>query len=261
MHLDVIDLRKFYYRTKLGRIVQRALREQVVKIWGETKGQTVAGFGFAAPMLRPFLKSARRVLCLMPGEQGVMPWPEGMANHSVLTPETEWPVANGMIDKLVVLHGLETCDNQGELLDEIWRVLGPGGSVLFIVPNRSGLWARSDKTPFGYGRPYSLGQLEAQLRNHNFLVEQHISALFFPPSHRPFWLRFGTYWEGIGLRGVFPVAAGVVMIEATKRVYARPRDGLGAAVKRPLRVLEGITKPSGKPVSGFDGNLKDHLES
>ena len=40
-------------------------------------------------------------------------------------------------------------------------MLAPGGRVVFIVPNRSGLWARRDVTPFGYGRPYSLGQLEA----------------------------------------------------------------------------------------------------
>ena len=58
MHLDVIRLRAFYYRTKLGRIVQRALREEIVRLWPDVKGQTVAGFGFAAPMLRPFLKNA-----------------------------------------------------------------------------------------------------------------------------------------------------------------------------------------------------------
>ena len=69
MHLDVIDLRKFYYRTKLGRIVQRALRDKVERLFGDTKGQTILGYGFAAPMLRPFLKSSRRVICLMPGNK------------------------------------------------------------------------------------------------------------------------------------------------------------------------------------------------
>ena len=123
MHLDVIDLRKFYYRTKLGRIVQRALRDNVERLFGDTKGQTVVGYGFAAPMLRPFLKSSRRVICLMPGQQGVMPWPEGQLNRSVLTPEISWPLANGIVDKMVILHGLETSNNQNGLLEEIWRVL------------------------------------------------------------------------------------------------------------------------------------------
>jgi len=252
MHLDVVDLRKFYYRTKLGRIVQRALREHVERWFGDTKGQTIIGYGFAAPMLRPFLGTARRVVCLMPGQQGVMPWPEGELNRSVLTPETAWPIATGKADKMVVLHGLETSDDQNGLLDEIYRVLGPGGRVLFIVPNRSGLWARSDRTPFGYGQPYSVGQLESQLRSHKFLVERHMSAMFFPASHKPFWLRVARYLEGVGLRGVIPLAAGVVIIEATKQVYARPKSGLGAAVKNPLGVLDGIKSSGPKPIKNFE---------
>jgi len=53
MHLDVVDLRNFYYRTGLGRAAQRAVRDQIVRFWPEAKGQTVAGFGFAVPLLRP----------------------------------------------------------------------------------------------------------------------------------------------------------------------------------------------------------------
>lgn len=250
MHLDVVDLRAFYYRTQLGRIVQRALRDQVVKAWGNTRGMSVAGYGFAAPMLRPFLGTARRVLCMMPGQQGVIPWPEGEENRSVLVEETQWPVPTGFVDRLVVLHGLETCDNASDLLNEIWRVLGPGGKVLFIVPNRSGLWARSEGTPFGFGKPYSVSQLDAQLRTHNFITERHISALFFPPSERKFWMKFAKFWEGYGISGLIPLVSGVVMIEASKQVYSTPQNGLGEAVRKPLEVLEGITKPAGKPVSG-----------
>ncbi len=250
MHLDVIKLRAFYYRTKLGRIVQRALRKEIVRLWPDAKGQTVAGFGFAAPMLRPFLKNARRVTCFMPGPQGVMAWPEGKDNHSVLTGETMWPVATGFIDRLIVLHGLETSVNSDALLDEIWRVLGPGGRVLFIVPNRSGLWARSDATPFGYGRPYSLKQLESQLQKHRFLPERHIAALYAIPSHRPIGLKIAQMLEGFSLKVAMPFAAGVVMVEATKQVYAPTQSGLGAAVRRPLGALEGMAKPTSKPVSG-----------
>ena len=35
------------------------------------------GFGFAVPLLRPYLVDARRVIALMPGPQGVMSWPAG----------------------------------------------------------------------------------------------------------------------------------------------------------------------------------------
>ena len=77
MHLDVQDLRNFYYRNALGRAAQKSLRDRMTELWPEAKGQTVVGFGFAAPLLRPYLKDARRVITLMPGPQGVMPWPAG----------------------------------------------------------------------------------------------------------------------------------------------------------------------------------------
>ncbi len=247
MHLDVLDLRNFYYRTGLGRAAQKAVRDQVTRLWPSAKGETVVGFGFAAPMLRPYLGNARRVICLMPGPQGVMPWPAGQPNVSVLCEETLWPLQNGQADKLVLLHGLETSENPSKLLEECSRVLAPSGRALFIVPNRTGMWSRRDKTPFGFGRPYSLGQLEAQLKHHAFMPERHIAALFQPPSERRFWLKTGPMWEKIGRRLSAGYAGGVLLVEASKEVYARPR-GLAEAVKRPLRVLEGIAGPEAKPV-------------
>lgn len=240
MHLDVLDLRNFYYRTNLGRVAQRAIRDQVQQFWPEAQGQTVVGFGFAVPLLRPYLGQARRVIGLMPGPQGVMPWPAGRDNISVLTEETRWPLANGFVDKLILMHGLETSETPPALLDECARVLGPGGRVLFVVPNRSGLWARRDVTPFGFGRPYSLGQLEVQLKAHGFRPETHRAALFAPPSHQRFWLKTSSMWERFG-RGISRYyAGGVLMVEATKQVYRPVGPGLGEAVRAPLRVLEGL---------------------
>ncbi len=200
MHLDVQDLRNFYYRSTLGRSAQKAVRDKVVALWPpeRSKGQTVAGFGFSVPLLRPYLKTARRVIGMMPAPQGVMPWPAGLPNVSVLVEDTIWPLENGVVDRLVLMHGLETSENPAFLLDECYRVLGPGGRALFVVPNRAGLWARSDRTPFGYGRPYSAGQLEGQLKTYGFNVERHLSALYQPPSSRRFWLKTGAFWERAG---------------------------------------------------------------
>lgn len=240
MHLDVLDLRNFYYRNALGRAAQRAIRDQVLRLWPEAQGQTIAGFGFAVPLLRPYLSTARRVVGLMPAPQGVMPWPAGMPNVSVLCEDTLWPLQTGHVDKLILLHGLETSENPAAVMKEAWRVLGPGGRALFIVPNRAGLWSRRDATPFGFGRPYSLGQLEAQLKRHGFVPERHCAALFQPPSHRRFWLRTGPVWEKFGRQVSTYLAGGVIMVEASKQVYAPTRPNAPEAARRPLRVLEGL---------------------
>ena len=238
MHLDVQDLRNFYYRSALGRAAQHSLRTRMLELWPEAKGQTVVGFGFAAPLLRPYLADARRVMTLMPGPQGVMPWPAGMPNTSVLTEETLWPIETGHVDRLVLMHGLETSDRQGDLLEECWRVLGPGGRALFIVPNRSGLWARSDATPFGYGRPYSLSQLDTQLKQHDFLRMANASVLYQPPSTRRFWMKTAPAWERIGRAIPAVMAGGVLIVRASKR-HPPQRTGLGQKVRvpNPLGVL------------------------
>lgn len=244
MHLDVQDLRNFYYRSTLGRAAQKSMRDRMLDLWPEAKGQTVVGFGFAAPLLRPYLNNARRVVTLMPGPQGVMPWPAGLPNTSVLTAETMWPIETGHVDKLVVLHGLETSEHPSDLLEEAWRVLGPGGRALFIVPNRAGMWARRDLTPFGYGRPYSPGQLETQLRKHQFLPERHLGALYQFPSNRKIWMKSAGVFERIGRHMPTMMAGGAFMVEATKLVYP-PK---GEVKKKRQRAPLGVLEPSAKPV-------------
>ncbi len=249
MHLDVLDLRNFYYRTQLGRVAQRAIRDQVVAMWPPLAGQTVAGFGFAVPLLRPYLAEARRVVGLMPGPQGVMPWPAGMQNVSVLCEEHLWPLPTGLVDRLAIMHGLETSDDPSAVLAEAHRVLGPGGRALFIVPNRAGLWSRRDATPFGFGRPYSAGQLEAQLKHHGFTPERNLTVLHAPPSQAPFWLRSANLWERIGRRLPW-LSGGVLMVEASKQVYAPTRGGLAERIRKPVRIWEGATQPVTSPKQG-----------
>jgi len=247
VHLDVLDLRNFYYRTGLGRAAQKAIRDQVTGLWPRATGENVVGFGFAVPLLRPYLTDARRVVALMPAPQGVMPWPAGQPNVSVLSDEETWPLATGMADRLIMMHGLETSDNPAAVLEEASRVLAPGGRALVVVPNRAGLWARRDATPFGYGRPYSASQLEGQLRHHGFSPERHLSALYAPPLQKRFWLRTAPVWERVGRRIPWR-AGGVLMLEVSKQAFAPTKPGLGAVVRRPLKALEGMPAPGVKPI-------------
>jgi SAM-dependent methyltransferase len=143
------------------------------------------------------------------------------------------------VDRLVLMHGLETSEHPSAVLEEAHRVLGPGGRALFVVPNRAGLWSRRDVTPFGFGRPYSGAQLESQLRRHGFTPERSLTVLHVPPSRAPFWLRTADFWERLGRRLPW-LSGGVLMVEASKQVYAPTRGGLGAVVKKPLKVLEGV---------------------
>lgn len=250
MHHEIEDLRRFYYQRALGRVVQRILRDRLTVRWQPQGclGMTMAGYGFAAPLLRPYLQTARRVTALMPDAQGAMTWPVGQANHSVSCEQTAWPVETGSVDRLILLHALETSDDPAGLLAEAWRALGPGGRLIVMVPNRAGLWAASDRTPFGLGRSYTPGQLEAQTRKAGFTTEWNASAVYIPPSDRRFWLRSAQMWERTGVRISRMLIAGVAMIELSKQARA-PVGPVGrAAVRNPRALLQGVG--SHQPVQG-----------
>ena len=105
-----------------------------------------------------------------------------MANLSCTSEEDCLPFADLTFDRILLVHGLEMAENARRLLREAWRVLKDDGRLLVVVPNRSGMWAYWDSTPFGHGLPYSTGQLGRLLAGALFRVERRDAALWMPPS-------------------------------------------------------------------------------
>ena len=246
MHLDVVALNNFYYYTKLGELTQLRLQSCVKRLWGSSISGQLAGFGFSPPLLTPYLNRTTDVVSLMPGQQGVMPWPVD-CNRSILVEETSWPIATASVDRLIVVHGFETCNKPRALLQEIWRVLAPSSKVIFVVPNRTGLWARSELTPFGFGRPYSIRQLRDQLANNRFTIEKYLTALYAPPSEKLYWLKTNNFFERLGQKFDSRLMAGVIILEASKQIYAMPKSNLKEVASGTLEVFEDLAKP--KPAS------------
>jgi SAM-dependent methyltransferase len=123
------------------------------------------------------------------------------------------------MDRVILVHALEHAEPLRPFLREIWRVLAGGGRLIVIVPNRRGIWARFERTPFGLGQPYSAGQLSRLLRDNLFTPLATRTALFVPPFGGRLFLSSAMAWERIGERW-FDRVAGVVMIEASKQLYA-----------------------------------------
>ena len=119
---------------------------------------------------------------------------------------------------MLLVHALEMTNDPAALLREVWRVLAAGGRLLAVVPNRRGLWARMDTTPFGHGRPYSRTQINQLLRETWFTPTGWSEALYVPPVARGWFLRSAVAWERTGATLSAPFA-GVHLVEATKQVY------------------------------------------
>jgi SAM-dependent methyltransferase len=235
MASDVVDLRDFY-RTPLGQVARRMIRQAVRRVWPDLQGMRLLGVGYPAPFLSAISPETERTVALMPASLGVLAWPPDGANLALLADEGELPFADYSIDRVLLIHALETSEQAGPLLKEVWRVLAGGGRALIITPNRRGIWARLDRTPFGSGRPYTMSQLSQLLRDELFTPVATGTALFVPPSRGRMMLRSARAWERIGARW-FPTFAGVIMVEATKQIYAKP-----AAARAPRRRL--VYKPA-----------------
>jgi SAM-dependent methyltransferase len=234
MWTDVVDLRDFY-ATGLGRVARRMIARRIRLLWPDLHGLSVLGLGYTAPFLGIFRAEAERVIAAMPAAQGVMHWPPDDPGLTTLCDHTDLPLPDRCIDRALIVHALECAERTGPMMREVWRVLADGGRLLVVVPNRRGLWARFERTPFGHGRPYSPGQLSRSLRDAMFTPYRSSSALYVPPVGSRMVLSSAAAWEQIGQRW-FTTFAGVVMVEATKQIYA----ATAAAAKNRKRAYVGI---------------------
>ena len=237
MQLDAVDLRDFYSRP-LGATVRRLLTHRVRARWRDVHQEVVIGLGFATPYLGIFRGEALRLGAFMPVAQGALVWPVGAPCHTVLTEEADLPLPDNSVDKVLIVHGLEAAERVDSFLREVWRVLKPEGRLIAVVPNRIGMWARTDRTPFGHGRPYSRSQLERLLGNAMFSGIDWSYALHMPPIERPMVLRSTTAFERMGSRVSRPFG-GVILVEAKKELFRAVPAG------KTVRALGGLVTVRG----------------
>ncbi len=219
--MDVLDFREFY-TTPLGDIVHSEINEVISKIWphfqtplaNDPSIQRTLGYGFATP----YLPEKSTYVTFMPAHTGVIGWPKNAPSRTALIEEDLLPLPDRCIDRLVVIHGFELCHNPIAFLEECWRVLTNEGRLLIITPNRRGLWARIDTTPFGHGRPYTMTQLTKCLKDASFAPTQTLRSLYTPPFNSNLGISLNPIFEKIGPY-LFPKFSGLIAIESTKELY------------------------------------------
>jgi SAM-dependent methyltransferase len=218
---------KHFYSQRRGRMVRRLLSSHIRELWPDLKGARLMGCGYALPYLKHIARDTERNFAFMPQGMGVHYWPEGEKGRVFLGDETDLPLETESLDFILLIHGLEFFDKPSACFHELWRVLKSNGRLIVVVPNRLGFWARSDTTPFGHGRPYSVKQITNILQDNLFVHERTERALFMPPFKSFLLLRMAYMLESLG-RYVFSGFAGVHIVEASKQIYA-------AGTKSPVR--------------------------
>jgi hypothetical protein len=223
MIVDVIDLRDFYSQ-RLGIVARRLINRGIRARWPDTHGQRVLGLGYPTPYLGLFREDSERCIAFMPAAQGVLKWPTARPTLAALVDEFSLPLPDAAVDRILMVHALEI-----------------SGRMMAVIPNRRGVWTRTDNTPFGHGRPYSRSQITHLLRQTWFTPTGWGEALFMPPVAGGWFLRSAIAWERVGAALSLPFA-GVHIVEATKQVYR----GIPAHRERTrlIPALEPVLVPS-----------------
>ena len=206
-----------FYASACGAVALRLVRDRLGQLWPDLRGQVVLGIGHTGP----YLNSWRTARCISatPASGALSPWPATGPSTCCAVKEDGLPFADLSVDRILIVHALENAENARRMLREIWRVLKDDGRLLVVAPNRVGMWALTDSTPFGQGQPYSPGQVGRLLAASLFRVERRDSALFMPPLRHRLVLRSAPLLERAG-RWLAPQFGGLTLTEAVKDVYA-----------------------------------------
>lgn len=242
------DLRSFY-ESALGQVSCRMVGRVLARFWPGLRDVSVLGLGYAAPYL-PALGGERvRLSAFMPASQGAVRWPCRGLSATALADPLMMPLGDGGIDRLLVVHALETVEDPAELMHEVARLLSPTGRAVFVCPNRRGLWARMDTTPFGQGQPFSRSQLRRLMHRTQLGPERWAEALYVPPLASRLLLRGASAWESCGAALKLPFA-GLHVVEAARATH---RPVLVRERRRPR-----VRQPVFAPVPATSRDIADH---
>jgi len=241
---DILSLRQFY-ATPFGEEVRSLIAGSIESLWPDIKGDVLMGVGYATPYLDNYLTRTTPIIACMPARQGAACWPAADSNMAFLSHESEFPLRENSVNRILLVHSFEHSEPLTSMVEEMWRVLTPGGRMIVVAPNRLGFWSRSSGSPFGYGRPFSIMQLRDLLSENQFTHTRSSSALFLPPLPIRLLWRLARKVERMG-KCLCPFLGGVLIIEAEKQIYA--------SIRQPVTVRKkyNVPKPANQPALGLN---------
>ncbi|GAB5390012.1 MAG: methyltransferase domain-containing protein [Alphaproteobacteria bacterium] len=211
---------RHFYASRQGELTRDLVLDGIDALWPQHGPRArLMTLGYAAPYLGDLSKRVESALALAPASQGAFSAQGKRGKNAVaLIDETKLPLGDASVDIAVVIHALECTESRREMLREIWRVLAGGGTLVAVVPNRTGLWWMSESSAFGSGAPFSGGQIRRALGDAMFEPLVTRPALCIPPWRMPLP---GTALRGLDKAGrkLGGLMAGVNVITARKTLY------------------------------------------
>ena len=221
MILDQMNIQEFY-NSQLGLTVNECITKEISTKWTDLNGTRILGVGFSSPYTSFYNRNQNNIVSLLPPTPSTKCSAGNTTNQKLISLFHEIPLPDLSIDRIIIVHALEFSESANLMIRELWRILTDNGKIIFIVPNRLGIWCRFDSNPFGFGRPYSPNQLVRLLEDNLFTTIKRTTALYMPPIKVRGMNSLYQGWEIFG-RNTFPNLGGIISVEAEKQIYSGNR--------------------------------------
>lgn len=223
-----------FYRSDRGKALAREISHCLLVNWRDKdlKDQHLICFGYPPPGLKAVLKKGLSAAVFLPSFLGQKIFKLRKVNVSALGDENHLPFRPGSYDGALVFHALEYMQDQQSFIEEVWRVLGPGGRIFIMVPNKTGPWKKSGVA--GEPRPFRYRDARQLLENNGFSIVDSYGILYGLPVGFIRKILFSGLLRTLsgGTLAGFP---GFLIIEARKRTGPEK-----IKFKEPLRVVPGV---------------------
>ena len=225
-----------FYRTERGEVLNREIARCLKVNWGAKalEGHHLLCVGYPPPCLKSFLKKTSSAALFLPSFMEAKKYRRGKKNSSTLGDESHMPFRPGSYEGSVIFHALEYMEDPKSFMEELWRVLSPGGRLFVMVPNRMGAWKKSG-VPFGYGlNPFKHKNLRMLLEANGFTPTETYGVLYGVPVGFIRKILFSGILKTLsgGTVAGFP---GFLIFEAVKETGPAK-----IKFKEPLRVVPGV---------------------
>lgn len=172
-----------FYKTASGKYLSNEIENLLIRGWAEAELARchILCLGFPPPGLKVVTPKAASFALFTPAFLGPKKMVQKGLNISALGDEAHLPFHSGSYDLAFIFHALEYIEDPVSFLEEVWKVLSPGGRVLVMVPNRKGAWRKSGVPYSKATRGFLFREIKTLLSDKGFTITGNFGASYGLP--------------------------------------------------------------------------------
>jgi len=211
-----------FYRSPSGRYLSNEIENCLSSIWAgsDLKQCHLLCVGFPPPGIMKTALSGQSFAVFSPGFLGPNKIDNKGLNISLVGDETHLPFPEGSYDRVLVFHALEYMEDPRSFIEEVWKILSPGGRVFLMTPNKKGAWKKTGLPNSELAKPYLFREVRSFLEQNGFTVGKNFGASYGLPVDFFGMVLFSGLLRRLSGGGAvgFP---GFLIFEAEKRIISK----------------------------------------